>query len=437
MSYNSTTNDWDSTINYIPFNATSISSSAIAFGPDGATGYVVLFATSPDYGVTTVVAPFVSKTTDWGATWSEFHLVDMNPEASDNVDSLRKQWLGSWVNFRSDGAIIEVPAGSPNSHKVQYSTTFDLDVTVDKFNYCHIMTAMAVAGFTDTLEAADPPSLRSGLGQWLTDVFLNDPYFPSGFVFDQVQALRGCWGACTDVNNRLIEDNRPQTTRSWDGSVLGFCYFDTDTAEHEPTEGNENSNPDMWVRLLRADAPGNYRLSSQARNKTKGSNVGGQVVCGNVSPYMLPSPTTDSSYLIPVSAILLSTFDGTLANWPVTHLYLDGISVSAKNDSFPLRPTVVIIDGKVNSKTGVPALDVILSPNPAKNSVSAALFAHKAGDAVISVTNSLGQAIERRTLKVAAGDVRIPFNTSSYKTGIYFLNVSLGDQRVSKRFIKE
>ncbi len=70
MSYNSLTNDWDSTITYIAFNGTSVASSSIAFGPDGTTGYIVLFAASPDYGVTTVYAPFVSKSTDGGLTWT-------------------------------------------------------------------------------------------------------------------------------------------------------------------------------------------------------------------------------------------------------------------------------------------------------------------------------------------------------------------------------
>ena len=436
MSYNSATNDWDSTIVYIPFNGTAIASSSIEFGPDGTTGYIVLFATSPDYGITTVYAPFVSKTTDGGLTWSEFHLVNLNPEAGAGADSLRKQWLGSWVNFQSDGAIVGVEANSPYSHKVQYSTSFDLDISVDKYNYCHIMTAIVVAGFTDTLEAADPPTIRSALGQWLTDVYLNDPYFPSGFVFDQVKALRGCWGDCAGTEN-FTEDNRPQTTRSWDGSIIGFCYFDTDTGAYEPVEGNENSNPDMWVRLLRADAPGEYRLTTQVRNKTTGSNAGGQVICGNVSPFMLPSTTSDSSFIIPVSAILLSSFDGATSPWPVTHLYVDGVTISSKYDSFPVKPRPVIIDGKTNPKTGSLGLDMILSPNPAKNSISAALFVSKGGDAVIAVTNSLGQIVDRKTLKVSSGDVRIPFNTSSYKGGIYFLNASVGDQRISKRFIKE
>lgn len=437
MSYNSATNDWDSTITYIPFNATSVATSALGFGPDGVTGYVVVLATSPDYGVINVYAPFVSKTVDGGNTWSEFHLVDLNPEASADVDSLREQWLGSWVNFDGSGFINSVPAGSPYSHKVQYSTSFDLDIVVDKFNYCHIMTQMMIAGFTDTLEGADPPSVRSGLGQWLTDIFLADPYYPSGFVMNNVQSFRGCYGDCGGSEN-FTEDNRPQTTRSWDGSVIGFCWFDTDTASYDPAaDGSENSNPDFWIRTCKVDSAGKFRLTSQSRNKTKGSNAGGSMVCGNVSPYMLPSPTEDSTYIVPVSAILMSTFNGTTAAWPGTHLYIDGATVTAKDSGYPLRPRVSPVTA-VSGKWGASSsLSLALWPNPAKASMNATVYAPNSGDGSFTISNALGQVVDRKAIRVSAGDNKIALNTSAFKPGIYFMNVTVGGKRISRRFVKD
>lgn len=436
MSYNSANNDWDSTITYIPFNASSVATSAMNFGPDGVTGYIVLLAQSPDYGVETVYAPFVSKTVDGGITWSEFHLVNLNPEASPEVDSLREQWMGSWVNFTGDGFIQSVPAGSPYSHKVEYSTSFDLDVTVDKYNYLHIFTQVMVGGFTDTLAAEG--SVRSGLGQWVTDIFLGDPYYPNGFVMNGLQSFRGCYGECSSTAESFTEDIRPQTTRSWDGSVIGFCWFDTDTASYEPaSDGSENSNPDFWIRTCKVDSIGKFRLTSQSRNKTKGSNAAGSMVCGNVSPYMLPSPTEDSTYIVPVSAALLSTFPGSTAAWPITHIYLDGVTVTAKDSGYPIRVRPIIITSNETKWGNSNSLSLALWPNPATSSLNATVFTPKTGDAFITVTNALGQVVDRRNIKTVAGDNKILINTSAYRSGIYFMNIAAGSQSISRRFVKD
>lgn len=441
MSYNTATNDWDSTVTFIPFNATRIATSTVAFGPDGTTGYIVVLAESPDFNVINVYAPFVSKTTDGGLTWSSFHLVDINPESLPSADSLRDIMLGSWVNFRSDGAIVPVDAGSPYSHKVQYSTAFDMDATVDQYNYVHIFTVMAVGGFTDTLEASDPPTIRSGLGLWAADFYMNDPASPFGFIMNGVNSLRGCWGDCAGTEN-FTEDNRPQTTRNQTGSMLGFCYFDTDTAEFEPVEDNPNSNPDFWVRGLLVSGPGQFMLSANAANKTKGSNVGGQVVCGNVSPYMLPSGSVSNGFTIPTSAILLSTFDMTTSPWPVTHLYLEGITMRMAIDTFPVNVEVGHLSFRLfTDAKGIIErnrfLNLSLTPNPAKNALMATLSAPYAGNVEIVITNSLGQVVEKNNVLMSKANEQIPVNIASLRNGIYFLTARFGDQRISKRFVKE
>lgn len=437
MTYNSVAHDWDSTITFIPFNGDKISAAAIGFGPDGTTGYIAINAVAQDYGVQGYFAPFVSKSTDGGTTWSEFHLVNINPDYSAEVDSFRADMLGSWVNFTGDGEIIQVEAGSPNSHKVQYSTSFDLDLTVDKFNYVHIMTSMMIAGFTDTLEASE--SVRSGLGQWLVDISMNDPSQPYGFIMNETKSFRGCYGDCAGVDN-FTEDNRPQATRNADGSLVAFCYFDTDTADFDPTaDGSNNSNPDFWVRAIRVSGPGLFYISDLARNKTKGGNAAGSMVCGNVSPYLLPSPSGDSSFVLPVSAVLVGS---DAFNDPVTHLYLDGVLISGKVDStdnmvVPIQVNRPLFLGKTSKEFKDGSLSLFLSPNPTKSSITASFTSASQLESDFIVLNAIGQLMENRKVNLQKGENKLTIKTGDFAPGIYFLKATIGDQSISRRFVKE
>lgn len=273
-------------------------------------------------------------------------------------------------------------------------------------------------------------------GQWLTDICLKDPNFPNGFVFGKTQTIRGCWGDCNGTAN-FMEDNRLQTTRNSDGTLLGFCWLDTDTLLHPSSNDYDNSNPDLWIRFVRVKADGKYNLSQKSRNETKGSSIDGNVVCGNISPYMLPASGQDSVFKVPTSALVLSGFNGTTSPWPVQHVYLNGITTVAKQDSFPIEVQLFRITGSNALHIGSRNANLALSPNPTSNSLTVNLSTPKPSKASFTLTNSLGQVTERKSVSVLEGDNRIPFNTSAYKPGIYFLNVSVGDQRVSKRFVKE
>jgi hypothetical protein len=449
--YNQTTQNFDSTATYIPFSneggeyATVVGSSQIAFGPDGQTGYLAVSAANNEFDSTATFLPYIAKTTDGGNSWSNLKLLPINKrwneQASPEKDAFRDQLLvGNRVKF-SDAGIVPTTYDDPYGHFVDYLVN-DMELTVDKDNYAHVFASIAVSGFGDTLNATFPGGITyyPGYGSWNIDLYINNMDSAArGILINQNVTLNGCWGDCAGTEN-FKEANRPQISRSADGSVVVFSWYDTDTTAYPQLDpANNNSNPDLWIRTMRVGNPGQYFLNDKPRNITKGSDKDGLAVLGNAAPTLL---NTANGYGLASVIVALSDFVDVTSPWPIQHLYVGGVNVpsAAAVDSFP----VVVGQGKIILETNPQVsakklfnMDMSVMPNPSKGFMTAHLSVEKAGMANIRVINSIGQTVQNISMNLPKGDINVPLQLSQLAKGVYTIQVQMENQTGTKRIIKD
>jgi len=449
--YNTSTGNFDSTITYVPFSneggeyATTVASSQIAFGQDGLTGFLAIAAANNEFDSIATYLPYIAKTTDGGNTWSDFKLIQINKKRdempSPEKDQFRDSLLvGSWVNFGETG-ITRTTYDDPKRQAVHYLVN-DMELTVDKNNYAHIFASLVVSGFGDTLRAEFPTGVTyyPGYGSFNVDLCINNlDSSARGIFINRNVTLNGCWGDCAGTEN-IKEANRPQISRSADGSVIVFSWFDTDTTAHPQLDpDNNNSNPDLWIRSLRVGNPGQYFLNSKPLNITKGSEKDGLAILGNAAPTLL---NNSQGYGLASVIVALSDFIGpTTSPWAVQHLYVGGVTIPSAVDSFPI---VAEGGGRLisNASPKVVSNDLFkmnlsLAPNPSQGFMTAHLNVKKAGSADIRLVNSIGQTIVNYTMDLPEGAVNVPFNFRKLSKGVYTLQIRTGNQIGSKRLVKE
>ncbi len=459
--YNSTTESFDSTVTFLPFvndgqdPPTSVGDVQVSFGPDGQTGYVVVNGYNPTLAAeVSPSAPidgnsiFISKTTNGGDSWSDLKIFNINKTAeeldykSPGKDDFRRNMLGNYLMWSNDSTVTSSDSGAQfNAHAVKYSV-LDMDLTVDKHNYPHIFCAIGIVGVGDTV-AYESGSFYPGYGSWFADLTLK-PGTDSlrGEVVGFSQSLVGCWGACPTADESFNEFNRPHTTRSADGSTIALVWYSTDLELNPPTQtGNtNNSKPDMIMRALRVEGPGEFYYQDTSVSITEGSQYAGNATLGSVAPTMLNTPT---GYAVASTIALLSTYNATAtaARWPITHLYLNGVEVSNQLSAFPKtrgrQPWIILgnedqITNKQDSK-----IEIGVYPNPTKGALTARFQVAKAGKANVKVMNTIGQTVESFSVNVDKGVSNIPMNVKNLKAGIYFLTIESAGKLSSQKFIKD
>ena len=433
---------------YLPFAneggdyATSISNTAIAFGPDGLNGYVIVTAANNAFDSIATYIPYISKTSDGGATWTDLTPLRLNKKASDGpnegLDAFRDKMLGNKVYFDADGNAVKAVPGDEllySLHNVDYLVN-DIDFVVDKDYYVHLIMSVAVSGFGDTLNATFPGGITyyPGFGSWNMHVYFNDPgVLVKGEVVNANIGLNGCWGDCAGSDN-FSDANRPQASRSEDGSILVFAWYDTDSAAHPQLTDDNNSNPDLWTQRIRVANPGEFYYGPITRNMTKGSDNDGLAALGNVAPRLLNGANGDYQFASTIATF--SEFDpatGT-ALMPTQHLYVGGVSVPTAVDSFPVAVNGTVLEVKQSRKLSE-NVNLSLYPNPSAGEFSAHFSLKQGGMAAFRVYNNQGQLVASKDARVGAGDLNMALNFSQLRPGIYFLQMNAGNQVGTQRFV--
>jgi hypothetical protein len=433
---------------YLPFEneggdyATSISNTAIAFGPDGLNGFVVVTAANNAFDSIATYIPYFSKTSDGGMTWTDLAPLRLNRKASDlpnaDLEAFRDKMLGNKVYFDAEGNVVKaVPADTANYklHNVDYLVN-DIDVVVDKDYYAHVIMSVAISGFGDTLNATFPGGITyyPGFGSWNMHLYTNDPAtMIKGELINQNVGLNGCWGDCAGSDN-FSDANRPQAARSEDGSVLMFAWYDTDSAAHPQLTDDNNSNPDLWTQRIRVAEAGSFFYGPQTRNLTKGSDNDGLAALGNVAPRLLNG--TGGDYILASTIATFADFDpatGT-ALMPTQHLFVGNINVPIAPDSFPVAANGNILGvGKIRKNLESTAIS--LYPNPSNGEFTAHFSSRQAGKADFRVYNQQGQLVASQEARVGKGDLNMNLNFTNLRPGMYLLQMSSGGQTGSRRFV--
>lgn len=446
--YNSQTQRFDSTVTFLPFAnslqdpPTESGDCQVAFGPDGQTGYVIVNGYNPDFATTFAYTPYVAKTTNGGATWSDFTLINFNrtPEevggSSPCKKSVRDAMLGDYVIFTTDSLLVANSSTDPGAHAVDY-IFMDFDLTVDAFNNAHFFGIACVAGFGDTLLVTGPGYYRPGYGSWNVHIVVppNDYADTRAQVISQNQGLQGCWGDCATQDN-ITEFNRPHISRSADGTMIVMSWYDTDQEAHPQSGDYNNSNPDLWYKYMRVLSPDGFRTHDGIKNATAGSDYDGLIVLGSVAPTLLNNA---NGFSLPSTMALLSEIGaGGTALWPISHLYVGGVNIPNIADSSSIEPTLCrFTSTKRPVASAAKGLKMEIMPNPSKGFLSTHLSVEKAGIAQIKVMNAMGQLVSSSSQELPAGEINVPFNFRHLKNGVYFLSIQVGNQISTQRFVKE
>ncbi len=278
-------------IGIAPDGKKKLEGTSIAWG-SGGVGYFALLCHESYNAVPQLnLYPIVFKTTDNGITWEKVASLDLN----------------------SFGSYFQTAAS--------YTMGFDFDLIVDSNNNLHIVGAIGQVG-------SQPFTISTVTGTWgMFDLYTNDGGENwLGQVLGLPKSFRGEW---TDATV-LFEDNRPQASRSADGTKLFFTWFDTDPAVYSTTQ---NIFPDVIVTGLNLSTG----LWKTPENMTDSSIAAGLCTFGNVSPFSLLNSST-GCHKIPVSfSQLTASF-----NDPVDHYYVGGLEVCNSSFTQPGSPISLV-----------------------------------------------------------------------------------------------
>ena len=85
-----------------------------------------------------------------------------------------------------------------------------------------------------------------------------------------------------------------------------------------------------------------------------------------------------------------------------------------------------------------PATEVSVYPNPASNYTSVALNLASAQEISMTVYNLIGESVFAKNYgSMTAGQHNLNINTSSFSSGIYFISINSGDNKITRKLIVE
>ena len=449
FTYNSVSDEVEKTNIFIPFAneggdyATSISNTAIAFGPDGQVGFLVVSAANNAFDSIATYIPYISKTIDGGVTWTDLTPIRINKKKGDgpnaDLDAFRDKMFSNLVYFDADGNLNTATYADTATQKLHYVDYLvnDLDVVVDKDYYAHVIVSLAVSGFGDTLNATFPGGITyyPGYGSFNMHMYFNDVQGTvKGELIGANVGLNGCWGDCAGTDN-FSDANRPQVARSEDGSIVTFAWYDTDSSSHPQLTDDNNSNPDLWTQRLKVVNAGEFFYGPQTRNMTKNSDNDGLAALGNVAPRLLNG--ANGNYQLASTIATFADFDpatGT-ALMPTQHLFVGNVNVPTAIDSFPVAVNGNILGAKAFIRKNTQGVDLSLYPNPSAGEFTAHFNLEKGGLANFRVFNNQGQLVRSQENRIGKGALNMALNFNDLKPGIYFLQMNCGTQTGTQRFV--
>lgn len=374
----------------------------IAFADNGLTGYIVAL-TNDDVAlrVDSVLYPVVYKTLDGGTTWTGPIRIDL---------------------YNNDAGIDSLGAGSG----VAITTGFEVDATVDGNGNLHFICCVAASagGFS----IATAPGFMV-----MSDIFTTD----GGTSWYAVnvgspQTFRGTFGDGSTVNVTIEDDQRPQISRSYDGTKVMLTWFDTDPNNFA---GLGNTYPDAWSAGI--DFTSNLKTASA--NRTASSSANAQCMMGNVSYYLMDNAgTLTAPFTYQVISGSTATGEPLNTGGPVEYYYSSDDFVTPADFTLPANAIPLNVLQGINDVQTIKASSIALTPNPANGSTKLSYLLNSSSDVSIKVVNLIGATVTSLVQPAqTAGLHEVQLNLTDLKAGVYFVNVSAkGSVSTSKLIIK-
>lgn len=370
----------------------------IAWGNNGV-GYLAMighedFVNLPDSNL----YPVFYKTTDNGATWNRLAAIDLL-----NIDN-----------------ILNIDEVDPID-SVQYTTGFEFDLTVDADNNVHMIVDVGALGASGFSIVSGPTFFA------VVDIYTTDGG-TSWFAQElgQPQTFRGEF---VGGGSTIPEDNRPQVSRTLDGTKLFFCWFETDTLINP-----DNLNPDMWVMAYNTVTD----LWAPAANVTTGTDADAAVKMGNVSPFVLENA---GCYEIPMSYLEMQQTAG--ADDPsiqVTHKYAEGIEIcdaafTAQGSPVALNTVSVGIKELPSTVTNSFTLGQNF-PNPFSGTTQFVLNLSKNSNVRVDIFSVVGNLVKSFNYdNMNSGVNLVTLDASDLASGMYTYTVNVGNEKATRTMI--
>lgn len=345
-----------------PDSSVIYSSHNLAFSPDGTTGYAVIMGKEND-GIPQGPCPLVWKTADGGATWNQLPTHDFSTEPA----------LTYWL----------LPAFDSGLPRPYFS---DFDCVVDGDGTLHLISEV-LSGYTASPDSqgyifSDIAShfifhvaTNDGVN-WhlykLSDVFGTDFDLPS-----------------SDPANIPVQSNRPQASRTSDGSRVFFSWNSSGPDE------TQNYLPDVWA-VGHEPATGLY---TEQKNLTAGTDAELVAFLHSVSPVCITGGS-EHDYELP---IVFGAHNGD-ALGPADFYYIRGVG-------FDDADFVVGLIEPAPPTAG-------LFPNPTDGPLRINLTSAAAVDL------SLADATGRIVLRERKVGPEIVLDLSGHRSGIYHLTLT-------------
>ena len=378
----------------------------IAFGPDGQTGYIVMLADNNEADQVEGFQnyyPIYWKTTNAGETWDGPQFIQL-----DGPNGL--PYLIN--NHLTDSQIEELfPPPAPERDEISYSTGYDCDIVVDKFDNLHIAVVIAPTG-------AAPYSIITAEGFFAAYNLITPDGGTSWYCREmgRLRTFRGTFGDLTD-------DNRIQLTITNEGNMTFTTWLDTDLEEEE-----DNNRPNIWAR---------------------GNDVEND--CKTWNPYgdYAPTNVTENSdamwqayfYLAPKYCFIPEEDH---FNIPFVYLKIDPTD--------PLQPAIIkyITDFEFTEDDFLPCTagtDNVIStiqgfnvngnhPNPFKNETTIKIELYRTEDVELRINSITGQELlEKDFGKLNQGKHDLKLTLNDLSSGIYFYTVKAGNERLTRKMI--
>ena len=384
----------------------------VEFSPDGQTGYVV---SAMDIGEVPVSSgqsyyPVLFRTTDAGLNWS-----DPIPVALAGEDG-----ISGILNFLADAEIAELyDPPYPDREQIPFTTSFDLDISVDHFGNPHIAAVVGVTGST----AYSIVSGRSAVSGYL--------FAGSFLISSNDMGEEGSWTArllgrpsnFRGTFGELTEDNRIQIARDKSGTKMFVGWSDTDT-----TISSENNAPDIWCRgydiltnALTADAmgnpePTNVTWGSEATFQAYFFGMANEAFDDGLGVYTVPllyQELAGGDPAVGVQFKYITDFKFTDADFTVVGI----------EDHLPM---VLLANMEVSQ----------VMPNPATAKARLAITLNEPASVSGRITNMMGQQVSTLPARLLlAGSNELMLDVSSLSAGIYFCTLNSGNESVTRKMI--